>query len=135
AVGVKMIINIFCDSFAYPSDALEFAKSGPRHRPRRAKMVQQRLFTASAYPDDLVERRSSERLGPPRTMRSDCKSVRFVTQALQEVEHRVPQIERKRRSSRYEETLAPGIAIRTLGDPHNREVRDTEFFENPLRDV
>src|ERR1700751_1381150 len=76
-----------------------------------------------------------ESLVPLCAMSADRKSVRLVAQPLQEIEHRVARVEREGRSRLYEETLSPGIAVRTLGDPDDRHVRDAELFEDALCDV
>ena len=56
-IGMEMIINLLRDSFAYASDAFEFAEPGAGDRSRRAEMVQQRLLAAGADAGDLIERR------------------------------------------------------------------------------
>jgi hypothetical protein len=98
-------------------------------------MVQQRLLAASPYPGDLVERRVPQRLGPLGTVRANRKAVRLVPQALQEIEHRVARVEREWCTARDEEALAPSIALWSLGDSGDRDVGDTEFFEDALRHV
>jgi len=45
-------------------------------------------------------------------MSLDCEAMRFVAQALEEVEHRIARLERERRPARHEEALATGVAQR-----------------------
>src|SRR5215471_18334281 len=63
AVRVEMVINLFCDSFAYARHSFELAEPGPGNRPGRAEMVQQRLLAACPDARDLVEWRAPEGLG------------------------------------------------------------------------
>src|SRR5215470_1574939 len=98
-----MIISLFGDGFAYTGNAFEFAEPSASRRAPRPEMVEQRLLTASADPGDFIERRSTKSLGPLGAMRTDGKSVRLVTQPLQEVEHRIARVERERRAAWHEE--------------------------------
>ena len=132
---MEMIINLFRDSFAYTCHAFELAEPGAGNCSRRAEMVQQRLLAAGADPRDLVERRAPERLGPLGAVRADRKAMRLVAQALQEIEDGVARVERERRPARQEETLAPGVAVRSLGDPGDRDIGDAELFETPCADM
>ena len=88
-----MIINLFCDGFAYAGNALKFAEPSAGDRAPRTKMVQQRLLAAGSDPRDVVERRAPQRLGPLGAVRADRKPMRLVAQALQEIENRVAGIE------------------------------------------
>src|SRR6185437_5553089 len=120
AIRMKMVINLFRDSFADARHALDLGEAGAGDGARGAEMVQQRLFAFRADAGDLVERRAPERFRMPRTVGADGKAVRLVAQPLQEIEHRVARLERERRPSRHEESLAPGVAVRPLGDADDR---------------
>ena len=52
--------------------------------------------------------------------------MRLVAQALDEIEHRIARRQPERRAVRHEEGLAAGIAVRPLGDGHERNVAETE---------
>ena len=113
-----------------PDNAFEFPEPGPGDGSRRAEMVQQRLLAARADTGDLVERRAPQGLGPLGAVGADGKPMRLVAQALQEIEHGVARVERERRPSRQKEAFPPGIAVRPLGDPDDRDIGDAELFEN-----
>ena len=100
AVGMEMIINLFCDGFADAADPLDLGEPGARHGSRRAEMMQQRVLALGADAGDLVERRAPDRLGPLGAMRADREAVRLVAQPLQEIEHRIARLERERRPAR-----------------------------------
>ena len=59
--------------------------------------------------------------------------MRLVAQPLQEIEHRIARLQRKRRPPGNEEPLAARVAVGTLGDADDRYVADAEFVEHPLR--
>src|SRR5215469_10349950 len=130
-----MIINLFCDGFAYACHALELAEAGPGNGACGAKMVQQSPFAASADSGDLIERRLPQSLGPLGAMSVDCKSMGLVTQTLQEVEHRVARVERERRPAWHKKALAAGIAVRPFGDADDGDIGDAELLEHALRHV
>src|SRR5262249_60869564 len=98
-VGVKVVINLFRDSFAYPGHAFELAETGTGHCSRRTEMMQQRLFAADTDPADLVERGSAEGLGPLGSVGANRKAMRLVTQTVQEIEDRIAGAERERRAA------------------------------------
>src|SRR5947209_10485333 len=134
-IGMKMIINLFCDGLADASDPIELAETGARNRSRRAEMVQERLLSPRPDPGNLVKRRASERFCPLGAVSADGKAVRLVSQALQEIEDGIPRVERKRRPAGKEEALAPGVAVGSLGDRRDRHVVDAELGKHALRNV
>src|SRR5690242_3668754 len=130
---MKVVINLFCDSFADPRHALDFRDPGARDRARRAEMVQERLLATGADARDLVERRAADRLLEAGPMRADRKTVRLVAQALQEIEDGVARLEREGRPPGEKEPLAARIAVGSLGDCHDRHIADPELGEDRLR--
>src|ERR1700737_567909 len=118
---------------------LETRSSSPRPAPAtpraRAEMVQERLLSPRPDPGNLVERRASERSGPLGAVGADSKAVRLVSQALQEIEDRIPRAERERRPAGKKEALAPGVAVGPLGDRGDRHVVDAELGKHALRNV
>src|SRR6266478_9898907 len=98
-------------------------------------MVQERLLSPRPDPGNLVERRASKRFCPLGAVGANGKAVRLVSQALQEIEDRIPWVERKRRPAGHEEALAPGIAVGPLGDRRDRHVVDAELGKHALRNV
>src|SRR4051812_26676295 len=96
AVGMEVLIDLFRDRLADPRDLLEIGKPGPRDRPHRAEMMQQRLAPRRADAADLVELRAAERLLAACPVAADRETMRLVPQALQEVQHGVARIERDR---------------------------------------
>src|ERR1700724_1489934 len=125
-IGMKVIINFFSDGPTDARDPLELAETGARNRSRRAEMVQERLLSPHPDPGNLVERRASERSGPLGAVGADSKAVRLVSQALQEIEDRIPRVERKLRPAGKKEALAPGLAVGPLGDRGDRHVVEPE---------
>src|SRR5579864_2010441 len=93
SVGMKVLINLFCDGFADAGDALDLGEAGARHRAGRAEMVQERVLALGADAGDLVERRLPDRLRALGAMRPDRKAMRLVAQPLQEIKHRVARLE------------------------------------------
>src|SRR4051812_45854335 len=116
AVGVEVLIDLFRHIPADPGDLLEIGQTGARDRPHRPEMMQQRLAPRGADAADVVELGAAERLLAPGTMAADGEAVRFVTQALQKIQHRVARLEGDRLAPRQEKAFAAGIAIRSLGD-------------------
>src|SRR5262249_49473677 len=111
AIRVKVVINLFCDSFADAGDALDLGETGARDGAGRPEMMQQGLLAAGADAGDLVERRLTDRLGPPRAVGADRKAVRLVAQPLQEIQDRVARLERKGRPAGQKEPFAAGVAV------------------------
>ena len=107
-------MNLFRHGLADPGDPLQLAEAGAGDGSRRAEMVQQRALAPRADADDLVERRTPQRLSSLGAVRSDCEAVRLVPQALQKVEHGVPWVEREWRSPGQKKPLAPGVAVWTF---------------------
>src|SRR3984893_4862361 len=134
-IGMKMIINFFSDGLADASDPIELAETGARNRSRRAEMVQERLLSPRPDPGHLVDRRGAERFCPFGAVGADGKAVRLVSQALQEIEDRIPWVERKRRPAGKKEALAPGVAVGPLGNRRDRHVVDAELGKHALRNV
>src|SRR5215471_4369657 len=89
AIRVKVVINLFCDSFADAGGALDLRETGAGNGTGRAEMVQQRLLAAGADARDLVERRPADRLRPPRAVGADGKAMRLVAQPLQKIQYRI----------------------------------------------
>jgi hypothetical protein len=135
SIAVEMIINVFRDGFANSSNPLQLAETGPGDRSCRAEMVQHCPLTPRPDPGDLIERRAAERLCSLSPVRTDREAVRFVAQALQKVEHGVTWVEREWRSPRQKEALAPGVAVRPLGDRTDRDVVNAKLIKNALRDI
>src|SRR5437868_4018414 len=134
-VRVEVVINLFCYSFAYAGHAFQLPEPGPGDRPRRAEMVQQRLLAACADTLDFIERGASQGLRSLGPVRGDGKPMRFVAQALQEVEDGVALIERKRRAPRHKKVFPPRIAVRPLGYPDDGDIGNAELFEDAAADI
>src|SRR5437764_4533216 len=77
AVGMEVLIDLFRDRLADPRDLLEIGKPGPRDRPHRAEMMQQRLAPRRADAADLVELRAAERLLAACPVAADRETMRL----------------------------------------------------------
>jgi hypothetical protein len=130
-----MIMNVFRDGFADAGNPLQLAKTGPGDRSRRPEMVQQCSLASRSDPCDFIERRTAERLCPLGTVRADRKAVCLVAQALQKIKHGVPWIERKWRSARQKEALAPSVAVGPFGYRDDRDIVNAELIEDALCDI
>ena len=128
-------MNVFRDGFADAGDPLQLAKTGPGDRSRRPEMVQQCPLASRSDPRDLIERRTAERLCPLGTVRADRKPMCLVAQALEKVKHGVPWIERKWRSARQKEALAPSVAVGPFCYRTDRDVVNAELIKNALRNI
>src|SRR6516162_10271813 len=95
SIAVEMIMNLFRHGLADPGDPLQLAEAGAGDGSRRAEMVQQRALAPRADADDLVERRTPQRLSSLGAVRTDREAVRLVAQALQKIEHGVTRVERE----------------------------------------
>src|SRR5260370_23904613 len=82
ALGMEMIINLFCHRLADALDLGEVRKARARHAARGAEVMQQRLLALGADAGDLVERRGTEHLDAPGAMRADREAVRLVPEPL-----------------------------------------------------
>src|SRR5262245_62621268 len=86
-------------------------------------MPEQCTFACWADAGNLVERIDSQGLAALGAVRADRKPVRFIAQALHEVEHRIAGLEQQRpRAARNVKVLTPGIAVRPLGDADHRDI-------------
>src|SRR6185312_7859392 len=127
SLGMEMLIDALRDRLADPLHPLQIGEPGPGDAARRSEMMQQRLLAPGADAGDLVKRRAADRLGAARAMRADGEAVGLVAQPLEVVEHGVARIEAEGLLSRPEKALAPGIAVGTFGDRHQRDVVDAEI--------
>src|SRR5690606_8437119 len=100
---------------------------------RRAEVMQQGPLARRPDTHDLVERIAADvalALGP---VGADGEAVRLVAQALDEMERRIARRQAEGLAAGDDEGLAPGIAVRPLGDADERHVRDAELGEHLAR--
>ncbi len=79
---------------------LDVLQGGDGYRTGAAEMMQQGALAAGADARHLVERRLGDVGGAPRAMRADGEAMRLVAQPLQEIEHRIARLERRRAACR-----------------------------------
>src|SRR5579862_3148692 len=82
----------------------------------RAEVMQQRAFTRRSDAGDLLQAGLAHVARTARPVRADGKTMGFIAQPLDEIEHRVARRQLERVAAREEEGFAPGIAVRSLGD-------------------
>src|ERR1700740_990576 len=92
-----------------------------------------RLLAPRTNARNLVEGRAADRLHPLGAVCADGEAVRLVAQPLQVIENRILRIEAEGFAAGTEETLAPGVAIGSLGDAGEREIGNAEIGQHLLR--
>ena len=130
---MEMIINLFRDGSTNADNPLQLAEAGTGDCSRRAEMVQQCSLAPRPDPGDVIKRRAAERLGAFGPVRANRKAVDLIAEALQKVEYGVTGVERERRSPGQKKSLAPGIAVGSLGYRRYRDIVDAELVENTPR--
>jgi len=98
-----------------------------------ARRLARERFAPRADARNLVERRLARGVGDARPMRSDGEAVGLVPQALQEMQHGMVRRQGEGRLLRREQALAPGIAVRPLGDRGQRHILDAELRKRLAR--
>src|SRR5688572_32599451 len=116
SAAVEVIIDLLRHGFIDALDGAQVRKTRARNRACRAEMQQQRLLALGADAGDLVQLRLADQRRALGAVRPDDKAVGLVAQPLQEIEDGVLGVEQERLAAGQEEALAPGIAVRTLGD-------------------
>ena len=66
-------------------------------------------------------------------MCANGKTVRFIPQSLNIVEHRIARLEHERRLTGQMKVFTPGIPIRSFGNARQQDILDPEFIQNCLR--
>src|SRR5262245_53889577 len=94
-----------------PLHGLEIVDAGARDGFGRSEMLQERALAGRADTLDLVERIDAERLGALCTMCANGEAVRFVAQALDEIQNGVARLEHERGAAGEVEMLAARVAI------------------------
>src|SRR6185437_2852111 len=107
----------------------EIGNRGPLDLLQRAEMVEQRPFARGADAGDFLQAGLADALGPPLAVGADHEAMRLVAQPLDEIEHGVARLELDRLAVGHEQGLAAGVAIRSLGDRHQRYLSKSEVFE------
>ena len=81
--------------------------------------------------------RPASRMSLVRTLavRADHEPVRLVAQPLDEIEHGVARLELDRLAVGHEQGLAAGVAVRPLGDRHQRDLGQAKGLEDLARGV
>src|SRR5580700_11789854 len=113
---VKKFVNPPC---RFGTDALDLHQVGDRGALdgfERAEVMQQRAFTRRSDAGDLLQAGLAHVARAARPVRADGKTMGFIAQPLDEIEHRVARRQLERVAAREEEGFAPGIAVRPLGD-------------------
>src|SRR5438445_4325202 len=95
AAAPEVVMDFLGDRFGDARHRLDVLDRGDRDRPGTAEMVQQGTFATGTDAGDLVEGGACEVGGAAGAMRADGEAMGLVTQALQEVEHRVARLERE----------------------------------------
>ena len=104
----------------------EIGQARALDRFQRAEMAQQRALAGRPDPRDFLQAGLADVLLAPRAVRADGEAVRLVAQPLDEIEQRIARRQLERRAAGHEEGLAPGVAVRPLGDGDQRHVGDAQ---------
>src|SRR6187551_1884287 len=81
-----------------------------------AEMPQQGPFTHRANSDDFLQARLTDVFLAAGAVGADGEAVGLVAQALDEIKQRVARRQLEWAAARHEESLASGVAVRSLGD-------------------
>ena len=125
--GVEMRIHPVRRLLVDAGRVLEVCQPRRLYAAGRAEMVQQRAFAGRADTGHFVELAADQRLAPASAMGGDGEPVRLVPYALQVVQHRVARRQLERVAPIHVEPLAPGVAVGTLGDGHDRDLVQPEL--------
>src|SRR5262249_45237136 len=120
----------------FSADSGHFGEIGrrcPLDRLEGSEMVEQRAFAGRADAGDFLQSRLADIAPAANAVRAYREAMRFVAQPLDEVEHGIARLELERLASGQEESLHPRIAIRPLGNGHERYVDNAKRRERLLR--
>src|SRR6187455_538417 len=130
---MKEIIDLAGGFFVDAGNVFKVRHRRPLDRLQGAEVAEQRAFAHRADAGDLLQAGLADVLLALLAVRADGEAMRLVAQPLHEIEHRVARLELDRLASRNEEGLAPGIALRPLGNADQRHAADAEFGERFTR--
>src|SRR5262252_6804642 len=126
--GMQLLIDLLGELAADPLDLGEVLDTRRHHAFQASEARQQVLAALRADSRDPFERRCRATLGAPRPVARDREAVRLVTYALDEVQPRVVGGE-PQRAPADPDLLQPGLALGTLGDSHQSDVREPDLGE------
>ena len=130
---MKEIIDLARRFGVDAGNVFEVGHRGALDRLQGAEVAQQRALARRADAGDLLQAGLADVLLALLPMRADGEAMRLVAQPLHEIEHRIARLELERLAARNEEGLAPGVAVRSLGDADQRHVGDAELGERFAR--
>src|SRR5262249_29803796 len=102
---------------------------GAFDRLERPEVAQERPLAGRADARNLLQAGFANVAFPALPVRADREAMRLVPQPLDEIEHRVSRLEQEGLAPAHEEGLAPGVALRTLGDGDKRQIAKPELLE------
>src|SRR5690349_11611274 len=112
-------------------EVLDRCTTHPLQAPKRPQQLPAPLRT---QPGNLLEQRFATRSRPRGTVPGDREAVRFVPDALDEVQGRRVRREYKRPvTAGQEQPLLTGTTIRALGDADDQDALHTELHERADR--
>src|SRR6185437_11703144 len=128
---MEVIIKTSSQRCAYSGDLLEVRDAGAQYALEAAEMLQQRAPLGWAQARDGLQHRFVVAAGPLTPVSGDREAVRLVAHALDQ-----PRCWRMRfRYARlgdalHEQAFLAGLAVRTLGHAHERDVAEAEHLQH-----
>src|SRR5258708_36353720 len=119
---MEVIVDLLRDGLADAGDGFEVGQPGRRDPFGRAEMEQKGALALAPDARDLVQGRAVDIGGAPGPVGPDGEAMGFVAQALEVIENGIAELEAEGLAPGQEETLAPGVAVRTLGDGAKRHI-------------
>ena len=98
-------------------------------------MMKKRAFARRPDPGDFLQASLADVALAPGPMRADGELMRLVAQPLDEIEQGIARRQPEWLAAGYEEGLASGIAVETLGDRGKRNALNAERLERLARGI
>src|ERR1700754_4233982 len=118
---------------AFGADAGDLAEIGDRGALdllQRSERHEQCALARRADAGDLLQACLADVLLAQLAVRPDHEAMRLIAQPLDEVEHGIARLELDRLAIRHEQGFASRVALRALGDCHQRNLRQAKRGEN-----
>src|SRR6266511_4573407 len=130
---VEEVVDLARGLGADPGHLGEISQRRALDRLECPEMVEQRALAGRADAGNFLQPRLADVAPAADAMRADREAMRLIAQPLDEIEHGIARLELEWVAPGQEEGLHAGVAIRALGDGHERHIDDAERRERLLR--